>query len=206
MVRTITISREYGSGGGVIARMLAERLGWRLVDDRLVLKLAELPARKVEEGSPEQSADPWLHGLFKALWRGGFVGAATRVDREAWDAESLARLWNALILRAAEAGECVVMGRGGQCVLQKHEDAFHVHIYAPAADRVRRIREQMPEGCDAAELIRERDQRRSEYVRHYFGQNWNNPHLYHMMLCSSIGFDRAAAAVLCASGLAGAAL
>jgi cytidylate kinase len=206
MVRTITISREYGSGGAAIARMLAKRLGWRLVDDRLVSKLAELPAKRPEEGAPEQWEDTWLHGLFKALWRGGFVGTATRVDREAWDAESVAQLWNALITEAAAAGNCVVVGRGGQCVLQRHEDAFHVHIYAPAAERVRRIRERMPQGSDAAELIRERDQRRYEYIRHYFGQNWNNPHLYHMMLCSSIGFERATAAILCGSGLAGVAL
>ena len=41
MIRVITISREYGSGGGTVARMLAERLGWRLVDQSLIAEIAK---------------------------------------------------------------------------------------------------------------------------------------------------------------------
>ncbi len=205
MVRVITVSREYGSGGGEMGRMLGERLRWRLIDNSLVAKVAERARTSAEElRCREEAVDPWLQGVFKALWRGGFTGTATRTDAETFDAESVARLWHTVIREAAEAGECVVVGRGGQCLLQRRRDTFHVHVYAPMADRLKRLGARLPRGTDLAAAIRERDHMRHEYIRHHFGQEWDNPHLYHLMICSSIGLDRAADAVLCAAGLGGA--
>jgi cytidylate kinase len=202
MVRVITVSREYGSGGGEIARILGERLGWRMIDDSLVAQIARRARATAEEVEcREEAVDPWLHRLFKALWLGGFTGTATRSDPGPFDAESIARLWHAVIREAAEAGECVVVGRGGQCLLQKRGDAFHVHVYAPLAERSRRLRSRLPRGTDCRETAMQRDRMRYEYIRHHFNQDWSNPHLYHMLICSSIGFDYAADAVLCAAGL-----
>jgi cytidylate kinase len=204
MVRVITVSREYGSGGGSIARTLGKRLGWRLIDDSLVSKIAERGrATAAEVQSREESVDPWLHRIFKALWRGGFTGVATRAESEACDAESVARLWHAVILEAAEIGDCVVVGRGGQCLLQDRRDTFHVYVYAPLAERMARLRSRLPHGADLAAAAHESDCRRFEYIRHHFGQEWTNPHLYHLMLCSSIGLEQAAETVIRAAGLAG---
>lgn len=205
MVRVITFGREYGSGGGSIARLVGERLNWRLIDDSLVANIAERArATAAEIESREESVDPWLHRIFKALWRGGFTGTATRTESEACDAEAVARLWHAVILEAAEIGDCVVVGRGGQCLLQGRRDTFHVYVYAPLAERMARLRTRLPRGADLAEAARERDRRRCEYIRHYFGQDWTNAHLYHLMLCSSIGLERAAGTVIHAAGLSGA--
>jgi cytidylate kinase len=202
MVRLITIEREYGSGGGALARILAERLGWRLVDDSLISQIAQnARATAAEVESREEAVDPWFHGLFQALWRGGFLGAATRADREPCDAESVARLWHAVIREALERGQCVVVGRGGQCLLQGRQDVFHVYVYAPMSERAERLRARLPRGSDPVAAAHERDYRRYEYIRHRFGQAWNNPHLYHLMICSSIGLERTAEAVLCAAGL-----
>jgi cytidylate kinase len=202
MIRIITVSREYGSGGGAIARLLGERLGWRLIDDQLIGEIASSSHQSPEAvRTHEESVDPWFHRLVKALWRGGFVGTATRAEEEACDADSIARLWHHVILETAEMGECVVVGRGGQCLLQKRRDAFHVHVYAPMRERVRRLERREPAGTDIAAAARDRDARRAAYIRHYFEQDWKNTHLYHMMLCSSIGLERAADAILCSTGL-----
>ena len=91
--------------------------------------------------------------------------------------------------------------RGGQCLLQSRRDAFHVHVYAPMRERVRRLEGREPAGPDLAAAARERDGRRAAYIRHYFEHDWKNTHLYHLMLCSSIGLERAADSVLCAAGL-----
>jgi cytidylate kinase len=204
MVRAITISREYGSGGGLIAQMLGARLGWRLIDDPLIAEIA----RSVQ-ASPEavrvhqETVDPWFHRIMKALWRGGFEGAVARTEAEPWDADAIARLWNRVIGEAAEIGRAVVVGRGGQCLLQRRHDTFHVHVYAPMAERMRRLEGREPARADLAAEARDRDARRAAYIRHYFDQDWKNTHLYHLMLCSSIGLERAADTVLCAAGLAG---
>jgi cytidylate kinase len=202
MIRIITISREYGSGGGAIARILGERLGWKLIDDPLIAEISKnihQPPEAVR--THEESVDPWFHRIVKALWRGGFVGAATRAEDEACDAEAIARLWHKVILEAAELGECVMVGRGGQCLLQKRRDTFHVHVYAPLRERMHRLEHREPPGSDLAVAARERDMRRAAYIRHYFEHDWKDTHLYHMMLCSSIGLERAADAILCGAGL-----
>ncbi len=202
MIRVITISREYGSGGGAVARMLAERLQWKLVDDALITEIATKAqvnpaiARRYDE-----CVDPWFHRLMKALWRGGFVGAASRVEGELFDAETMARLWNRVIEETGAMGDCVIVGRGGQCILQNQEDAFHVAIYAPLEERVRRLREKLPPEADPEAAAIESDRRRAAYIRRYFGQDWTNRHLYDLAVCSSIGLERVAETILCAAGL-----
>ncbi len=84
--------------------------------------------------------DPWFHRIVKALWRGGFVGAVARSDAEACDADAVARLWHRVIEEAAGLGQCVAVGRGGQCLLQGRPEAFHVHIYAPMSERMERLK------------------------------------------------------------------
>ena len=71
MIQVITISREYGSGGASIAKILGERLGWRLIDALLIAEVAR-SARATPETvrAYEENVDPWFHRIMKALWRG----------------------------------------------------------------------------------------------------------------------------------------
>jgi cytidylate kinase len=202
MIRAITISREYGSGGGTIAEILGRRLGWRLIDDPLIAEIARsIHASPEVVRSYEETVDPWFHRIVKALWRGGFEGAVVRTEDDAFDADGIARLWSRVITEAADLGECVVVGRGGQCLLQSRGDTFHVKIYAPMWLRVKNLEGREAEGADIAAAARERDRRRAAYVYHYFEQDWMNPHLYHLMLSAAIGAERAAQTILCAAGL-----
>jgi len=204
MIQAITISREYGSGGGTIAAILGRRLGWRLIDDPLIAEVAHsvnVSAQALR--SHEERLDPWFHRIVKALWHGGFEGAVTRTEGAALDGDATARLWNRVIGEAAEMGRCVVVGRGGQCLLQNRRDAFHVKVYAPMRLRVKNLADREPKGTDLAAAARERDRQRAEYIRHYFDQDWMNPHLYHLMVCASIGYERAADTILKAAGLEG---
>jgi len=201
-VRTITIGREYGAGGGTIARLLSERLQWKLIDDPLVAEVARSVDASAEEvRTHEECVDPWFHRIVRALWRGGFEGAVARSEGEAWDADAIAKLWGRVITEAAGIGCCVVVGRGGQCLLQHRPDAFHVYLYAPMREKVDRLRSREKAGADLAAAARERDARRSDYIRYHFDQDWRNPHFYNLMLCSSIGVERAADTILCAAGL-----
>jgi cytidylate kinase len=202
MIRVITISREYGSGGGTVARMLADRLVWRLVDKSLITEIAR--TAKVNPDLAErfdESVDPWFHRMNKALWRGGYEGVATRVESVAFDADAMTALCQRILEEAATIGHCVTVGRGGQCILQEREDAFHVSIYAPMAERVQRIRDRIPAGTDPVAYARETDRRRAAFIQNYFGQNWTNRHLYDLMICSSVGLEAVTATILCAAGL-----
>ena len=60
----------------------------------------------------------------------------------------------------------------------------------------------MPPGADPAVMVEESDQRRAEYVRRYFGEDWKDYRLYQMVINSAVGFEAAATAILSATGLA----
>jgi cytidylate kinase len=201
-IRAITISREFGSGGGSIARILAHRLSWRLVDSVLIDEIARIANVNPQLAAYlDESVDPWFHRLTKALWHGGYEGSATWVLTNVFDADAMASLCQRVITEAVEIGQCIIVGRGGQCILQDRPDVFHVAVYAPLDERIDRLRDRKPPDMDLAALAQEADHRRAAYIRRYFGQDWTDRHLYNLAICSSCGLERAAAVVIEAAGL-----
>ncbi len=198
MIRVITVGGEYGSGRAEIGQAVAGRLGWRLLDNCLIediARMAHLDPALCKHF--DESTDPWFHRLRKALWHGGFEGVATTTETEP-DADAIAAVGHRVIREAARQGNCVIVGRGGQCVLQGEKEAFHVFVYAPRHERIARVQRRDGPQVDAEELTDTWDRRRSAYIRRQFGQDWTNRHLYDLMLCSSMGEAAAAAAVLAA--------
>ena len=204
MYRVITVAREFGSGGGPIAGKLAGRLGWRLLDNALVehiAKAANVDSRLAERY--DECVDPWLHRLVKhAFTKGAMDSVTAYTNRDLFDSELMAQIARRVILEAAGMGECVVVGRGSQCILGGRRDTFHVYVSGPWAERVRRVRERYPDARDVPEFIAEMDRKRAAYVHRYFGADWRDPHNYELMLNSAPGEERAVEAILCLTGLA----
>jgi cytidylate kinase len=191
MFRMLTIAREYGSGGAIIGRSISEQLGWKLLDRAFIENVAG--AAKVDPQLArrfDERTDSWLERLAHqgaGLWRGAFEGAVVVGQPDFFDAETMAALAQNMIEEAHQRGNCVIVGRGAQCVLQKRQDVFHVFIYAPWGERVARIRQRLPGQTAVEELIRSTDRQRADYIRTYFGCNWMDPHLYHLMISSQLG-------------------
>ncbi|HYW47306.1 MAG TPA: cytidylate kinase-like family protein [Bryobacteraceae bacterium] len=202
MYRALTVAREYGSGGARIAAIAAERLGWKLLDRALVDEIANLASVDVQLARRyDERLDSWAHRLSRrALWHGAFDAVAVLPETGVFDAETMAHLTRAVIEHAYEVGNCVIVGRAGQCILQQHEDVFHVLVYAPWADRLARIRARHGAAEDAAESIRKIDAERTRYVRINFGLDRHDPHLYDLMISSKPGEDAAASTILAAMG------
>ena len=206
MVSVITISREFGSGGSEIARILAERLEWKLIDDPLVAEIAKRANVSHDLALRyDECVDPWFHRMFKALWQGGYEGVVSHGRLDAFDAEAMAGLWTRVIRESAHLGHCVIVGRGAQCLLQGRQDVFRVSVFAEMEQRVRNLcgplRRHVPPGADPRAMAEESDQRRAEYVRRYFGEDWKDYRLYQMVINSVVGFEAAATAILSAAGL-----
>src|SRR5438105_1658330 len=197
--RVLTITSQYGSGGPEIAARIAHDLGWKLVDKQLIDHISEL-ARVPRElaASYDQHVDPWFRRLLKSLWRGGFESVAASAGDAPFDCEHMAELSRRALEESAAMGNCVLVGRGGQCILRRRDDAFHVFVYAPRKHRVRRV---LPEVRDeaAAHVHMDRvDQQRVAYIQRYFDADWYDRRLYHLMLNSSLGEEAASAVVTCA--------
>jgi len=199
-VRIITVSSLYGGGGPEVAERVATALSWNLLDHELLKKIAAR-ANVAEEVAAryDQHVDPWFNRLVKALWRGGFDRGAGGSGEGLMDCEGMLEFTRNAMHEAADIGNCVIMGRGGQCILHERKDAFHVFLYAPLGYRARRLQKTEGGQLEHAEALADRvDKERVAYIRRYFGENWFEPALYNLMLDSSIGDDAATAVVLSA--------
>jgi cytidylate kinase len=196
-VRVVTVSREYGSGGAAAARAVAERLDYQLLDRGLILRMAK--AAGVEPGVAEmfdERVDPWLHRLGRALWRGGVEAVAPLDESEIVDADRLATLGARVIEEAAALGGCVVVGRGAQCVLRGRPGCVHAFVYAPRADRARRLHQRLGPNADVEGAIDATDRERAAFLRRHFDADWKDPLLYDLMINSSFGDEVSVAAIL----------
>ncbi len=183
--RVLTVAREYGSGGGEIAAVIANELGWRLVDKDLITDIShveKVPPSEVE--AFDEKVDPWIHRITRSVWGVGADGISPVAPVDMFDAQKTAAMAKRTIHEAYKMGQCVIVGRGSQCVLRNKEDVFHVFVYANWEERVRKIRERKGPGKDIEGMIRSIDAERSEYVRLHYRQNWLNPYLYDMMINS----------------------
>ena len=89
--------------------------------------------------------------------------------------------------RIAQEGNAVIVGRGAPYFLRENPDAFHVFLYAPRAEKIRRIVADGYTQEEAEEMVDSVDRERIAYVKHYFNADWPTRSLYHMMLNTAVG-------------------
>jgi cytidylate kinase len=188
-VRTITVEREYGSGGALIARRLAEHLGWKLWDEELTAEIARIA--KVDHKAArlcDERMDPLIYRLFRVFARGSYERALpVEGVPSRFDADQMVAMLQEVIEDVASRGNCVIVGRGAPYILRNHADAFHVFIYAPRDEKIRRIKTLGKTEKEAAQLVAEVDAERASFIRHYFSAEWPCRALYNAMINSKFG-------------------
>lgn len=194
MFRIITITHQCESDGTQLASLIARKLGWESLDYHLVERIARIAdldfATAVQ--FDEQAARWW-----RRVRRAGINPAACcSYLSTSWldevEEDSVHDLATQLIQAAADSGECVIVGRGAQCLLQGRADVFHVLAYAPVEERVRAAQARWPENTDAQAPLMKIESQRAEYIRQYWRRDWLDPTLYDLCVSTSIGLDRAA--------------
>ncbi len=190
MIRIITVEREYGSGGAAIAEKLANQLGWKLWDQSLTAEIARLAhVDPASVARVDERCDSRLYRLMKVYMRGSFERSLPTDGIDRFDADAMVTLMQRVIERAASDGNCVIVGRGAPYFLRHHEDAFHVFVYAPWEEKIRRVRVSGKSEAEAVELVSAIDQERATFIKRYFGKDWPARHLYHLMINSKVGDD-----------------
>jgi len=196
-IRIITVEREYGSGGGVIADKVATRLGWKLWDQLLTQEIArrmDCDCRAVEEH--EERKDPAYYRLLRSFMRGSFEGTLNAPRLKMVDADCIREVVQKIVPEIAEAGNCVIVGRGSAFYLGNRPDAFHVFIYAPFQERVRRLRSTGKSEKEAIELAETVDRDRADFIKRYFDVDWPGRHRFHLMVNSGMGDEVAVEIIL----------
>ena len=197
MYRIITIEREFGSGAAEIARDLSNRLGWTLWDHALteeIAKLSHVECAAVEEC--EERVDSTFRRLAKVFWRGSYERSMPLADDQSFDADCFVATGQQVMKKVADAGNCVIVGRGAPYFLREHPDTFHVFLYAPRSERLRRLRLLGKSERDAEDLVNTVDRDRIIFVKHYFNADWPTRSLYHLMINTAIGNENVISAML----------
>jgi cytidylate kinase len=197
MIRTITIEREYGSGGGDVARKLADRLGWKLWDQALtdeIARLMDCPSRTV--GEHEERKDSVRYRLFKAFMKGSFEGTLNAPKLKIVDADCIKDVTRRLVTDVAREGNAVIVGRGAAYHLHGRPDAFHVFVYAPFEEKVRRLCAAGKSESDAIELAETVDRDRAAYIKQYFNLDWPPREYFNVMINTTMGDERVVETIL----------
>lgn len=198
--RALTVSREFGSGGGRIAKIVAERLGWRLIDRELIEAIAcsaHVDPRVVARF--DERVESWMDRMNRRAMRGAALAAGAGPDEEnCFDPDVMTAMTCKIVEQAHADGGCVIVGRGAQCILQQKKDTFHVFVYAPFCDRVNRLRSRLGADTNIEERIHAVDGERAHYLHQAFGKAWDNRHLYDMMISSREDEEATAQVILTA--------
>jgi len=188
MIKVLTIEREYGSGAAEIAEKLADRLGWKLWNQLLTNEIARhLDCESQHVERHEERKDPLHYRLFKAFLRGSFEGSLNAPQMKLADAEGIRRVAEQMVMSAAKEGNAVIVGRGSAYYLRDRPDSFHVFIYAPFEERVRRLQLEGKSEEESTRLAETVDQDRADFIKQYFRIEWPARHFFHLMINSAMG-------------------
>lgn len=196
MFRLITIEREFGCGAASIANQLAERLGWKLWDQRLteeIARLAQVDPSAVKRC--DERMDSRLHRWAKVFWRGSYE-RSSQLGHQIFDTDRMMAMMQDIMDRIGREGNAVIVGRGAPFFLREHPEAFHVFLYAPRAEKMRRTVAGGLSEAEAEEMVDSVDRERIAYVKHYFNADWPTRSLYHMMLNTAVGNEPVVNAIL----------
>jgi len=190
----ITISRQFGSGGRTIGRMVAEKLGIPFYDKELVEQVA------LESGfAPKFVEEHGEHSPGKSLLSYAFAPQGVPgVMKGLSTADFLWSIQCNVILQLAEQGPCVIVGRNADYILKDRDDALHVYIHADMdyrSDRIVRLYGESEKSPEAR--LKEKDKRRAVNYQHYTGRNWGNAENYDICLnTATIGIENAVNLIL----------
>lgn len=188
-IRTITISRQFGSGGRTIAKMVAEKLGYDYYDRELVSKIAKESGLAeqfiIEQGEYATSRHSFLFDLS--------IGAAAE-NGSRTISDQLYVIQHNIIEDLAEKGNCVIVGRCADHILADRDDCLHVFCYADMDFRTIRIVSIYGESNVKPEKrLKEKDDKRKVYYKHYTGKEWGKSQNYDLCLnTGKLGLEQCA--------------
>ena len=175
----ITISRQFGSGGRTVGRMVAEKLGIPFYDKELVeqisLESGFAPKFVEEHGEHAPGKSKFAYAFLPQGVPGVMNGMST--------ADFLWHIQCSTIIQLAEAGPCVIVGRNADYILKDRPDALHAYIHADMeqrADRIVRLYGESEKSPQAR--LQEKDKRRAVNYQHYTGRTWGAAENYDICL------------------------
>lgn len=176
----ITIGREYGSGGRIIAQKLADTLGIAYYDKELIQAVAKKTgfSENFVRETERRPTNSFLYDLYCAV-------QTPSVSDQVFIAQAQ------VIKEAAENGSCVIVGRCADYVLRERTDCLRVFVHAPMEERVLRAREVYGvEDKNLEAFVQRQDKSRASYYNYFATGRWGDVRAYDLCVNSRIGIEQ----------------
>lgn len=200
----VTISREFGSGGGEIGRLVATNSGLSYIDQHIIDEVAR--RSQVDTGRVAQQ-DERTGGLvghmLEAIQASSpfTVNYSTLISQTSTLLQSreldYLKLTQKVVLETATQGNTVIIGRGGQFLLHNAPRTLHIYIFAPLPHRIENVMKMHQLDHEPAKrLIEQHDFEHDSYLRRYYGNDGRQPGLYHLLINTGLfSFELAASLI-----------
>lgn len=207
----ITISRQFGCEGDLIGEKIAEILGYQFINHdiiKIVSILTSTPSSIVRSFDEEFHSNATailskyidINLLINIIRNESDLTLQPVQDSEQttkeksifdekvrfdpiFDSDSFQKIVTRVIIKLADRGNVVIMGRGAQCILKDHPNALHLKLYAPLEKRIEYVAKIENITHKAArKKVEEVDERKKNFLKHYYNENIDDPELYHLLL------------------------
>ena len=198
----VTITRQLGSGGAEIGRMVAQESGLRYVDQQIINEVARRLGVQVQQAArlDEYTAGVAEHILdalqrsspFTANYQMMFGPQQHRAGQ--FNEFAYLHLTQKVILELATQGNALIIGRGSQFLLHGTPRTLHIYVFAPLPHRIENVMKRSQiDRARAEQLIEQRDYAYDSYLRRYYGADGHQPDLYHLLINTGLfSFELAA--------------
>jgi len=185
----VSISRQYGAGGQVIGEMVAQRLGYRMVNRAILTEVAQkagVSLRSVEDA--EKEAGGLLSRLVAEVVKASPYVRNLPDYSATFDESDYRAFLKRVIADMAAQGSLVIIGRGSQFVLRDHPGAVRVMLVAQEEDRIKRLMSHYRLDRERAEQVARREEKkRIAFLKAFDAtRDPDDPGLYHLVLNTSL--------------------
>jgi CMP/dCMP kinase len=193
-MRAVTLSREYGSGGGEIAARLSRKLGWQLIDHAVIEQAArelgvyETEVEKHDEEYVVSTLSRILGGIQQFVTSIPTPGATpASAAPSAAETRAYQDTIRQIITAAADSGHVVIVGRAGQVLLADKRDVLHIRVVAPLQLRVAYVARREGLDLDTADRrVQAKDRARTRYMKTQYNCQHEDPHFYDLVINTAV--------------------
>lgn len=182
MPRIITIAREYGSGGRLIAQKVAQKVGIVYYDNEVIDLAAREMGMDVDaiRKVAEQKSSSFMYTMSSSAF-------SLPLNDQVFVMQSK------IIRHLANHDSCIIVNGCADYILEDYDDVLSIFIHAPLESRIRRVKEDYQEvHDDYKKYVTKRDKGRSNYYNYYTTKKWGHLKNFDLTINSDLGIDEVA--------------
>ena len=182
MPRIITIAREYGSGGPLIAQKVAQKVGLVYYDNEVIDLAAREMGMDVDaiRKVAEQKSSSFMYTMSSSAF-------SLPLNDQVFVMQSK------IIRHLANHDSCIIVNGCADYILEDYDDVLSIFIHAPLESRIRRVKEDYQEvHDDYKKYVTKRDKGRSNYYNYYTTKKWGHLKNFDLTINSDLGIDEVA--------------